>query len=331
MPNFKNCGLIILAFLTFILNSCATATEKSFEIAHLESDSKTFTLPLKYTSTGLITLPLETEFGSRQFLLDTGATRSALFTGSDDALIASVIRQGSANVYGLTDSGEFPLVKIAKLKIGPRDITGTTFALLPKRQNRNAGFEGYEIVGILGMDILGRFNIMVDAETQKIHLLPPNYSSFVQSQDWTPIDLFPNPHSDDDKNLHFFNIRIGNHVLPAILDSGVEFNVINWQATIVPELKRLRRRLLQDWEMQGAVGTFDPTVRINVDGMRAGLKLWGRHQFIVMSFDHLDGIGFKDKPLIVAGAEIFNRKSFFVDFKNDRLWFEGRPIPRSQD
>lgn len=331
MPNFKNCGLIILAFLTFILSSCATATEKSFEIAHLERDSKTFTLPLKYTSTGLITLPLETEFGSRQFLLDTGATRSALFTGSDNALIASVIREGSANVYGLTDSGEFPLVKIAKVKIGPRDITGTTFALLPKRQYRNAGFDGNEIVGILGMDILGRFNIMVDAERQKIHLLPPNYSSFVQSQDWTPIDLFPNPHSDVDKNLHFFNIRIGNHVLPAILDSGVEFNVINWQATIVPELKRLRRRLLQDWEMQGAVGTFDPTVRINVDGMRAGLKLWGRHQFIVMSFDHLDGIGFKDRPLIVAGAEIFNRKSFFVDFKNDRLWFEGRPMPRSQD
>ena len=327
----KNFGLIIFAILSITLSACATPTQKSFEINQLERDNKTITLPLNYTSTGLMTLPLETEFGSRQFLLDTGATRSALFAGSDDELIASVVQRGSANVYGLTDSGEFPLVKIAKVAIGPRDITGTTFALLPKRHNRNADLGGHKIVGILGMDILGRFNILVDAERQKIHLLPQSYSSFVQSQDWTPIDLFPNPHSDDDKNLHFFNIRIGNHVLPAILDSGVEFNVINWQATIVPELKRLRRRLRQDWEMQGAVGTFDPTVRINVDGMRAGLKLWGRHQFIVMSFDHLDGIGFKNQPLIVAGAEIFSRKSFFIDFQNNRLWFEGRPTRRSED
>jgi len=130
----------------------------------------------------------------------------------------------------------------------------------------------------------------------------------------------PNPYSESINELRFFDLRIGGHLIPAILDTGAEFNVLNWDASVIPEIRRLKRKLRQDWEIQGANDVFDPAIRISVESMRAGRMVWSENKFIVMNFDHLDLLGASDKPLVIAGADLLGDRGFYMNFQTNEMW-----------
>ncbi len=310
---------------TVLLSACATHKayyRKSISQDRLEKAEDVLKTKLRYTKTGLIVIPLEFDFGYQNFIIDTGATRSAIFKGKVD--IHSVAEQTTetANVFGLTQSGLFPITEISGIKLADYNIGTLKFAILPRRDEEIDKLDNLDIAGIIGMDLLGRYNLFVDTNDDTVYFIPPKYPLPNTVSAWTPVDLYHNPYSKLDKDLHFFDIRVGAHLMPAILDTGIEFNVISWNATIVPELRRLRRRLQEDWEFQGAIGNFEPTAKVNVVNMKAGLKRWEKSEFIVMTFDHMNAIGFKDRALVIGGIGLFEKRSFYLNFHDNRLWFE---------
>jgi len=317
-------AILFFSFTILISQSCATTTTidgvEGIELRKLIAKKDVIALPYRETSRGLIIIPIQTQLGQSDFLIDTGATRSALFKGKEDILIDQSEFAGMANIIGLVNTGHHRMIKVAELSLGKKKYKDLMVAVLPEREEIDAEAFSIDPGGIIGMDILGEYNILVNSDEKQIYFIPYKYPKPFLSRDWKPVYLYHNPYSVLDKNLHFFDVRVGNHIIPAILDSGAEFNVINWNATIIPELRRLQRRLRQDWEIQGALGEFDPAVKIDVNYLRAGQMSWRKSQFIVMNFEHLDGLGFADKPLVVAGSGIFQSESFYLNFDTNQLW-----------
>lgn len=276
---------------------------------------------------GILYVQVKSERASGYFLLDTGATQSALFRGSGLADISKNKFSGSANIFGLVEHGNFPLISIDDLVIEAHSIPKMEFVVLPGRDDQIVPNSIKGIDGLLGMDFINGYNLFVDWPSLKIYFLPHSVAQPDIVESWIPVKLMNNPNSEFGRELNFFNLRVGNHIFPALFDTGSEFNVINWQATQIPALKRLQRRLRKNWEIQGATGAFDPSVRIDVNALRAGQMRWSPKKFIVMNFDHLDGIGFKDKALVIAGSPLLKDKRFFIDFKRKTVWFEPGPAP----
>jgi len=323
-PNKITACFSILVF--WLLQGCETG------LAFREADTVTMqkllkqkdvvTVPYHQNDSSIIILPVSTPYGIQHFLLDTGATRSAVFNDRQNPMITNAQSTGEANVFGLVNSGRYPLINIPQLKIGEKQFDNLSLALLPKQP-----------IGLIGMDVMHGYNLLLDSNSNHLHFIPSKYPKPILGARWTPISLFKNPNSEVDRNLHFFNLRVGQHLIPAILDTGAAFNVINWDATIIPELKRLKRKLRKNWQIQGAVDAFDPVVKVKAKGTRAGRTKWKENQFIVMNFDHLDGLGFNDKPLVIAGMDIFKRRSFYINFTSDELWIEPSEgsIPEDQE
>lgn len=282
------------------------------------------TLTYKRSDHGLFLIEGMTSQGPESFLIDTGATRTAVFADQAGALISQSADAGFANIYGLVNTGQFPMIDLDILGFSDLKLKNLPVAVLPKREN-----EENEVLpfGLIGMDVLGDYSLLVDANDRLLHLIPARYPQPKLPFEWREVSLYENAEGRGKSALHFFDLRLGNHLLPALLDSGAEFNVMNWDTAIIPTINRLKRRLRKDWEIQGAVGEFDPAVRVKVKGMRAGRMDWGENDFIVMNFEHLKVLGFEDEALVVAGAGLFADKSFYINFTTNQLVFEPHDIP----
>jgi len=317
--------VLIVIFIGF-LNACQNLPGNSFQpLEKLLEKKGVIGTGIIQNEHGLIFVPVNFDNKNGFFLIDTGATQSATFKGSQLDLLEDRELSGSANIFGLVEQGNFPLVSIDGLSISNHNIPELDFVVLPERDNEIIPEGINDVDGLFGMDLLGNFNLLVDTPNQRLFLIPTKLAQPDIIETWVPVKLKHNPNSEFGQELNFFDLRVGNHIVPALFDTGSEFNVINWQATEIPALKRLKKRLREEWTIQGATGTFDPAVRIDVTALRAGRMRWTPKEFIVMDFDHLDGIGFKDKPLVIAGSPLFNGNRFYIDFKRQFVWFEPSP------
>ncbi len=316
-------SFFVVIFQIFLLSACQSLSGTEYKpLDKLLAKSSVIASPIVVGNRGLLFVPLSVAENTGYFLIDTAATQSAVFENTRLGLLSRSQSIGSANVFGLVEKGNYPLIYVKDLSVASRNIPPQDFVVLPERKNQvfPDGINHYD--GLIGMDFLVKFNLFVDPDQGQIYFVPRELPQPDIVQSWTPVQLLNNPNSELGKELRFFDLRVGNQLIPALLDTGSDFNIVNWQATQIPELKRLKRRLRQEWELQGASGVFDPAIKIDVKTLRAGQMRWGRKEFIVMDFDHLDGVGFKDEPVVIAGAPLLQGKRYYVDFKRQFIWFE---------
>ncbi len=124
------------------------------------------TIPIKVRENGRLLLPVGLNGGQdNTFLLDTGATITVI--SERLATKAGVARQGTARLQ--TSAGLVPLAlaRVDKIKIGGRLIEGQ--AVLIGDLGRLFRLDG-DIEGILGQDILSRFNYILDRRHRKLEI-----------------------------------------------------------------------------------------------------------------------------------------------------------------
>jgi len=97
--------------------------------------------------------------------------------------------------------------------------------------------------------------------------------------------------------------------------------MMNWNTQRFPRLRAVKKRLRQNWEIQGAVGTFKPVTKILSKNARTGQKFWGDHEFLVLDFESLNVLGIDGKPFVIAGIPLFSEAAVLLDFENDKLYF----------
>lgn len=301
-----------------------TSTPKIVPIDEVLSRKSTVEIEYVTGENGLIYLPIQLENQSGWFVLDTGATRSAVFKDLNFDLDLSEFQKGEANVFGLIETGTYPLIGDIDFRLSQQSLKNVSFAVLPKRGPPSKGAK-IQADGVLGMDFLQNYQLFADTKNQRLFLLKAGSSEPDIVNSWIAIDLFMNPFTDKEKRLRFFNLRVGNHLLPALLDTGSEYNLINWNATVIPELKRMKRRLRQNWELQGAVGKFSPQALVNVQQLKAGRVKWEQQEFFVLDFQHLNTMGFADRALVIAGYPLLADQDFYMDFNRNRIWIEPEP------
>ncbi len=299
---------------------CETVSseEQGIHLNEVASSKEILTVPYEVYGAGV--LVIQVDVGNDQkarFLLDTGATRSALFRGKSGRLKLKEADRVDVTVHGMTAIGQKPTALVPQIVIDERVFENVEVVLLDER--KHATVVEAEPDGLIGMDLLEGYRILVDADAKLLSLIPNHGPAVAVPGSWRNIQLIPNPYTDTDHGLHFFEMRVGNRLVPALFDTGSEFNLINWNSLHFPQLRLIKKRLREKWVVAGAIGEFDPISKVTVEGFRVGQKWWDERLFVVMDFENLGILGVDENPFVIAGGNLFAGNSFYVDFQKDVL------------
>ena len=108
--------------------------------------------------------------GPFQFLIDTASSRSLIFEHVRKRLDLAQSQPGRMTVYGINDVAKVMPVKPRELRFAGESISGLTMGVLPDTEYSDPD-------GILGVDVLSRYFVVLDRGTMRIKLLPPGVSS----------------------------------------------------------------------------------------------------------------------------------------------------------
>ncbi|MEP3890491.1 MAG: aspartyl protease family protein [Hellea sp.] len=318
--------LIYLASLS-LLSACATPPPASIDLEQALATKVAITIPMSLTEKGLIVLKdVKVNGRSMDFVMDTGATQSAIFEGSLQRLDLDLTALNETLVHGMMESKEHRVVNLAKLEVGPVKFHVKPMVILDDREASFGSTTKYD--GLIGMDILAGYQLYISPRLGELRLIPNRTEVFVPSA-WQRVEMIENPFLADNRDLHFIELRVDGRKTPAMLDTGSEFSAMNWSSASFAQAKPIRKRLRKEWELQGAVGTFDPTAKVIMDRIRSGQKFWEDRSFVIMDFKSLGVLGVEDEPFIIVGMNFFSEEEFFLDFQRNLLAIKPRRnVPR---
>lgn len=311
---------------TVILSGCASISNTPSEKTRLSLSETLETqniIPLPYTTygKGIYVVQAKTGDGVKLDLaIDTGATQSALYRSALKKVRLAESTTQFIQVHGMNQKESRPSVFMPTIYFGAEEMKNFRMAVLEDREDP---LDNTQIPdGLIGMDVLGNYRIYVDADTKTFNLIPKAVPAPHLPSSWESVTLLTNPFIEDDHDLHFLEMRLGNYLIPALLDTGSEDNLMNWSVSMFPQLRRARKKLREQWMIEGAVGTFDPQHLIATKNLRSGEKLWQRSEFLVMDFVGLDILGINDQPFLIAGAQLFADQTFYLDFTENVIRFK---------
>jgi len=316
--------VIIIAF-ALLLSACATPQETRLTLEDALAGKSAISIPMRVTEKGLIVLEdIEIDGRNLDMVLDTGATQSAIFQSALNRLNLNLSSDSDTMVHGMIQSKSRRVVNIPKLRVGPLQYLNKPMVVLDDREPDFRKLDIYD--GLIGMDILSKYQVYISPTNDELRFISNETPVFV-SYFWPRIFLKENPFQIDDRTLHFMEIRVDGRNTPAMLDTGAEFSAMNWPAATYAQAKPIRKRLREQWELQGAVGVFRPTARVRMDRIRGGQIFWDDKEFIIMDFDSLDVLGIDNKPFIIAGMNLFSEETIFMDFERGFLTI----VPKSAE
>ena len=284
-------------------------------------------LPIIKSENGLILVPTSIDEGDPVLMIiDTGATRSAIYQSFYQRLGLEKTHE-TVQIHGMVESGIRPEIQLPYLDLDNKRIENLTFAVLEKFAQKSKSSD--KIGGLIGLDILDSFYLFFDHERQILSLIPIKYPPPILPSSWSRVVLSSNPYIDDGRTLKYFNVRVTGQLVPALFDTGSEFNLINWPAIKHPHILTTRRKLEDQWRLAGAVGKFDPRTKVKLVGFRSDQKFWSGRDFLVLDFESLHKLGVKDRPFIIAGTNMFTKSTFWLDLRGGEIVFKPGSDDRS--
>jgi len=272
--------------------------------------------PFERTDNGQYTIEVTINGdGPFRFMIDTAASRTSIFNKTHARL--KLTKTGEKKfVNGITASSFRPSRSLDTLGFAGHVFRNHTIIVLEDWKNNDT----LKIDGILGMDVFSHmvFAFRHKKSRVKISRLP----KFTKSnyRNWTKIQLGDNPYPVEKFGLLFTYTKLGDSHIPTLLDTGSNFSAINWMSVGGNTIAKERRRLREEWVIQGSIGKFKPRMRVKLKQTYiGGVKLRG-HEFIVMNFDGFPVNDYGKYPLVIAGIDLFEGRDFVLDFPGKNLY-----------
>ena len=308
------------------LTACATSLENTLRFSEAQNSEDILSLPIRQQKYGLILVDnIQIERRPLTFIIDTGATRSAIFENALNEIYETTSLSEEITVHGMLESGRRHVATIPDFKLGKRHYKDMPLVVLGDKAAFMRDVEKHDQYdGLIGMDILSDYTLYLSAKDDKLRLIPSNVEVEIPNS-WDTVKLVQNPFKSDRHDLHYTTVRIDRQDVKVLIDTGSEFSVMNWSAASFPVVKSHHKRMKKKWELAGANGKFSPAIKLRVEHFESGQKDWFEKDFIIMDLKGLDVLGVGEKPFIIGGVSLFAEETFLFDFKRDVLAFKPKP------
>lgn len=251
--------------------------------------------------------------GPFDFLVDTAASRSMMFEHLRARLGLAASDRQLLTVYGMNNVGTAVPVQPRTLQLADQKLTGLTMGVLPDDTDMSDG--------VLGMDALSRYLVILDRKALRLRLLEPHSSGAMPFHDWPSAELTPRPLKDTGVKFWTMRTSIGGTKITTLLDMGSGVTMLNWAAAKMLGYKRtsfpadgVPKRL------RDALGTIEPVGMVTGQTIWAGGNLFADQTIIIANAGVFRYFGLEDTPAAIAGPGLLGDHSLAIDFAGRRLY-----------
>jgi len=251
------------------------------------------------------------------FMIDTAATRTSIFEKTLSKLGLQEELQGEALISGMTDLRLRPRVNLDSISFGKTVFKDHSVVVLEDWDELEEPLDG-----ILGIEVLAQFSLDFSHGKNRLRIRKKFNPRAIKYKGWSKIQLISNPYPVDDYGLKFTGAKIGKSVIPAMFDTGANFTTISWSSVEGTKLAKEKKRLREEWVVQGAVGEFKPRMVVKLDKISIGGIPLLKHEMLLMDFDKMQVNGRGQYPMVIAGIDLIGGRDFVLDFQNDLVYVE---------
>ena len=250
--------------------------------------------------------------GPFNFVLDTGASISAVFDRTREEAGLELVGGEKVLVHGMVGIGEFPVMTIDHLKVGGESWLDARVASLPVSDEISAEFDG-----ILGVDFLGKYAVSVSARDQVVRLYPPLLVAEKAYRGWTSVPMRQLDIGRGDASAFTVNLHINGITIPALLDLGAGVNLMNWHAAhaIRVKPKRGNRR-----KLYGVVDGVPIIADLDVEELRIENLHWRNRNFLISEFAVFKVLDLEHQPVAIVGPGLFKERDFPIRLAIPLFW-----------
>jgi len=253
--------------------------------------------------------------GPFQFLIDTASSRSLIYEHVRRRLDLTQSQPGRMTIYGINDIADVMPVKPHELRVAGESIPDLTMGVLPET-------EAFGPDGILGVDVLTRYFVVLDRSSMRIKLLEPGAGSAHAYRDWREAALIPRPLKKFAIQFWYLKARFNGSDINSLFDLGASLTMLNWGAA---ERLGVRKARYEHFGpppavLQDVLGKEAPALR--VDGLDVALsgKAWRRQFAIIADAPVFTYFDLDEKPAAIVGLDLLRNSSLAIDFHGQRLY-----------
>lgn len=264
-------------------------------------------VPMEIAATGHATVPVKGDFGSAQFVFDTGAEGSAVY--ADFANSAGLAIEGTETLRGQTGTDEVPMVRLTHIVLdGVRRESLSAVKLEPRA-------DGVPLAGIIGLDLFGDRTVDFDLPSKRIALLAPGTGA-------GRLTSRPIAAATTIGNLLTVPVSIGPVIATAVIDTGARKTRINWALGRLLGLDPAS--LTKGDTIQGATNKAVETAVTRVVDVHLGSRRLAEAPVLVADLPVFEAFGVADRPAIILGLDWLAKTRMVIDFPARLVWFEAR-------
>ena len=306
LPLMNFAAKIAGAAFVCVLCACANVLDQSAALA---------TAPYTIEDGGRIIIEAEVnDRGPFEFALDTAASIPVIFDEPRTTLELQALEGQEVIIHGAVASGRFPLIRAARISIGPEVWSKARIAAMPRPAQMRSNIDG-----ILGIDFLRRYAVGFSNHYRLVRLYAPGLLRHQSYQGWAAIPLSPQRVGSSAASLYFFNIGILRHQIRSIFDLGAGLNVLNWKAArsigVMPTTYGFEAG-------DPVVGIMEATPKVSMlkaEKVTTGNVSWHNEKFAIVDLAIFETLELSDGPAAIVGAGMFTQRDFIIDFVRNRL------------
>lgn len=257
--------------------------------------------------------------GPFQFIIDTASSRSLILEHTRKRLNLTQSQPERMTIYGINDVADVMPVKPHALRIAGETISDLTMGVLPDTTPS-------EPDGILGVDVLSRYFVVLDRSSMRLKLLPPRESSARGYGDWAEAELISRPLKKFPIEFWYVRTRFNDRMITSLFDLGTSLTMLNWGAA---ERLGVRKAHYASYGppptlLQDVLGKQAPALRAEGVEVRLPGKIWNRQSVIIADAPVFGYFDLEEQPSAILGLDLLGNNSLAIDFAGQRLYLGPR-------
>jgi predicted aspartyl protease len=265
-------------------------------------------LPVTRTRTNLALVPVFVGETRLSFVADTGAANSLIASEALTRLDPSDFESRGATAQAFA-GGQATAQRIAlrSVAISPGHgvaLEVNAIAMAPLKEQFGAVVDG-----VLGMEILERYTLRIDLRKQRMDLLPP---ANVIARQSIPFDYNP-------RREILFQVRLDDHPVTALLDTGAVQTGVNWNAARQSGVNRNIPGLSRKTTIVGADGNIWDIHQYRFSSMQIGVIHWNRPTLVIADVSAFESLQLAAKPGAIVGMDFLDNRVITISFTRRRF------------
>lgn len=251
--------------------------------------------------------------GPFEFVIDTGSSRTVLYEHTRARLGLTPVSTEKITVYTLAGVTSAEPYLLKELMLSGERIADLTAVIVPDPKRA-----GDEPDGVLGIDVLEKYLVVVDRPAGRFKLFARNAPVPEPYNSWRAVHIEPRHLPEISTEFWFLTAYFEQKISTAVLDLGAGLTIINWHLAHDLRIWQYRFPSSSD-EMRDVVGGRTPVVRLQGVTVDLRGRRWKNQSVLIADARLFDVLGMSGKSSSIVGAGLLLNESFAVDFEGRRL------------